>query len=387
MKKNCLWLVFLVLFFACDYPKKPFLKISTTLDCQLTIDGKEMGMLKAGEENIKKFPLDIGEYKIVLKAENVRDRIERVVIMERKDKVLNIDLKTVSERRIAIEREYDLTEKSDANEVNEKWIQIMEDEKISKLLNGNYMIIEDGDNKRLFEFNEDKTCNLIILKNEGKGKIAFVSDANWKVKYQTIYFTLYRDKSTVESDLKIAFIDVASIEMDYLFDKDEGKFSEVTFTGKIIEINSDKIVISGLFDNNETTTLKKISISEFSNEIEDIENNFRDNSSESRSDRLNMDETEEYEEVEESKDVHICTAMKSRECCKAVVISSDPDNGWCPRADGEGRHQWYNCGKAGNRNFQCRSCGIVVRTKNQPRNSGCCSGEGGCGGHHWDEIE
>ncbi len=89
--------------------------------------------------------------------------------------------------------------------------------------------------------------------------------------------------------------------------------------------------------------------------------------------------------------VYICTAGKSEECCKAVVITSGSPtlSGCCPRADGKGcsmGHWWNKCGQSGDRNFQCSYCGISVRTTQQPNNM-CCPINNCGGGHNWHEIK
>jgi hypothetical protein len=90
---------------ACNKPKKPLLKISTTLDGQLFIDGENLGTLKAGDENIFKVPLDSGEFAIVLKTEDGFDRIYKLLEMEGEHKLLHLDLKAVREKRVASEKE------------------------------------------------------------------------------------------------------------------------------------------------------------------------------------------------------------------------------------------------------------------------------------------
>jgi hypothetical protein len=90
--------------------------------------------------------------------------------------------------------------------------------------------------------------------------------------------------------------------------------------------------------------------------------------------------------------VFICTSGKPDGCCKSVVVTSKSkpeSSGCCPRTDGRGctsGHSWRNCGKTGNRNYQCSACGITVRTASQPENS-CCPIRD-CGFmHSWREIK
>ena len=92
-----------------------------------------------------------------------------------------------------------------------------------------------------------------------------------------------------------------------------------------------------------------------------------------------------------NEDVYICTSGKASGCCRTVVVTSGrpTTSGCCPRSDGNGcswGHSWSNCGKSGNRNYQCSSCGIAVRTVSQPKNSCCPVND--CGSmHYWREIK
>jgi hypothetical protein len=92
-----------------------------------------------------------------------------------------------------------------------------------------------------------------------------------------------------------------------------------------------------------------------------------------------------------NEDVYICTSGKASGCCRTVVVTSGSPktSGCCPRTDGRGcsyGHSWSNCGKSGNKNYQCSSCGITVRTASQPKNSCCPVND--CGTmHYWNEIK
>jgi hypothetical protein len=89
--------------------------------------------------------------------------------------------------------------------------------------------------------------------------------------------------------------------------------------------------------------------------------------------------------------VYICTAGNPSECCRAVVVTSNSpkSSGCCPRTDGLGcssGHPWRNCGKSGNKNYQCSGCGITVRTVSRP-NQSCCPVNGCASMHYWSEIK
>jgi hypothetical protein len=94
----------------------------------------------------------------------------------------------------------------------------------------------------------------------------------------------------------------------------------------------------------------------------------------------------------EKRNVYICTAQSSASCCKLVASTTFgyPKTGCCPRTDGNGcssGHSWSNLGEEGETQYVCSYCNLSVKLKSYPRNSGCCSGSGGCGGHSWREIK
>jgi formylglycine-generating enzyme required for sulfatase activity len=88
-------------FTSCEKQKGPFLKITSDLDCQLFVDGVDKGLVKAGEENVKKIPIDSGECVIVAKTLDGIDKKVMNISMEKKDKVLHIELKNIYEKRIS----------------------------------------------------------------------------------------------------------------------------------------------------------------------------------------------------------------------------------------------------------------------------------------------
>jgi formylglycine-generating enzyme required for sulfatase activity len=80
-----------------------YLKVITTLDCEVFIDGESKGKILAGEENMKKIPLKKGEFMIVAKSLDGLDKKTERIIMEGEDKYHDIDLKAVRDSRLVKE--------------------------------------------------------------------------------------------------------------------------------------------------------------------------------------------------------------------------------------------------------------------------------------------
>jgi len=56
-----------------------------------------------------------------------------------------------------------------------------------------------------------------------------------------------------------------------------------------------------------------------------------------------------------------------------------PSAAGCPHG---GMHKWYNLGIVGNLNYQCRKCGVLIKSKTSPAAAGCPNG----GQHSWNKL-
>ncbi len=112
MKLFCLIMLCFVVSFSCNYANRPFIKIFSSLDGRLFVDGVDKGFIKAGKDNIKKIPVSSGELLIVIKSVDKKDIIDTIIRINQKDMVLYLNLNSVRNDRINFEREIENLEKN-----------------------------------------------------------------------------------------------------------------------------------------------------------------------------------------------------------------------------------------------------------------------------------
>jgi hypothetical protein len=188
-------------------------------------------------------------------------------------------------------------------------------------------------------------------------------------------------------------------EGDWWLDKEEGKGKKTYVTGKVEEGTWSRGYL--------TEEYKKPQIASNDNSNTSIKSNDDDNNFLLKAFQMGINEAEKNPkpysytpnnssrsstQKKQKRNVYICTAQSYASCCKLVASTTFgyPKTGCCTRTDGNGcssGHSWTNLGEEGETQYVCSYCNISVKLKSYPRNSGCCSGSGGCGGHSWREIK